>query len=513
MANDILRNRVYTALKQHHLRPTDTLLVAVSGGPDSLCFLHILWRLADEADGPALHVAHLDHGFRGEQSAAEARFVADTAATWGIPATIEYHDVAAFAATHHQNRQAAARVVRYTFLARVACACGAAALAVAHQADDQAETVLLHLLRGAGPAGLRGMRAVVPWHEWAPPPATPCPVTTAPPLLRPLLDTTRAEIDHYCATHQLTPQHDPSNTAPRYTRSRIRADLLPHLANYNPHSIAALGRTASICADDYAYMQAQLAAHWSTVAEEHPDLVCFRGAPWRALHPALQRYALRKAVLHLTGSNEPGYEQIEAGREATQQRTGYRCSLGRGLLLQVVDDGFVVAHEHIPPWRAAAPQHDDAAIPQLASDALALVVPGTTPLSDTWYASISYHQPDTLPHEHPWCWGVALDADRLGAPLLLRRRRPGDRFRPAGGPGSRRLQDFFVDQKVPRHLRGAWPLLATPEHIVWVAGLRADARFQATAATCRIVWVALSRHAAAALPTEQHRAGGVNDGL
>jgi tRNA(Ile)-lysidine synthetase-like protein len=482
---DALLDSARAALSRYHmLQPGQCVVAAVSGGPDSLCLLHLLWRLR-AAGGPTVHVAHLDHGFRGEQSAAEAQFVAHTAAAWGLPATVEYADVPALAAATGQNRQAAARAARYAFLGRVAQATGAAAVLVAHHADDQAETVLLHLLHGAGSAGLRGMREAVPWPEWCPSPTEP----QGPLLLRPLLDVRRADIEAYCAASGLEPRHDPSNAEPSYTRNRLRADLLPALAAYNPHSVAALGRTARICADDYDYMQRALDAAWPTLAEERPGALLLRAAPWAALHPALQRYALRRAAAVLAGG-ELSYEQIEAAREAAARGVGSQHTPGRGLDLRVEHHGLLLRATADATSPADTPGD---ALPQLPTDEVPLAVPGAVPLSAGWCAEAGTGTPPPLPDDPPWCWSVLLAATRLDGPLRLRRRRPGDRFRPAGGRGSRRLQDFFVDSKLPREFRAAWPILATPTSIVWVAGLRADARFQATDPLHPTVWVALQR--------------------
>src|SRR5512138_2298231 len=166
MASLIAEVRAYVAA-QRLIGPGAPVAVAVSGGPDSLCLLHVLNRLRLDL-GFTLHVAHLDHQIRGEESAAEARFVAGLAHDWGLPATVSASDVPALARTQRLNLHAAARLARYTFLAQVAQSIGAQAVAVAHHANDQAETVLLHLLRGAGPDGLRGMRPAVPWQEWSP---------------------------------------------------------------------------------------------------------------------------------------------------------------------------------------------------------------------------------------------------------------------------------------------------------------------------------------------------------
>lgn len=498
MSTDLLLDRVRTTLDdQHLLRREAHVVVAVSGGPDSLCLLHLLWRLQAEG-GPALHVAHLDHGFRGAQSAAEAHFVAQTAAAWGLPATVEQADLPAIVRATGQNRQAAARRVRYAFLARVARSTQADAVAVAHQADDQAETVLLHLLYGAGLAGLRGMRALVPWQEWRnlegevsgveleqPPPAAD---SASPPwLIRPLLTTTRAEIEHYCNEHALTPQDDPSNTAPSSMRSRIRMDLLPCLAAYNQQIVTALTRTAQICADDYAYLQTELDTRWPDLVEALPGAIRIHLAAWQQLPVALQRYALRRAALQLDAGAALSYEQIEAGRAATTYAPGYQQTLAHGLIVRLEATSFVL----FDPRSRATPPFPEPTLPQLAADECRLRIPGRTPLNTAWQAEASWTAPEYLLAEERWRWWVALDADICKGPLLFRRRRAGDRFRPVGAPGSRRLQDFFVDQKLPRELRAAWPILATPTDIVWVAGLRADARFQATAHTAHTLWVTL----------------------
>src|SRR5262245_19470674 len=164
--NHAVAATVRASLLEHRMvEPGDTVVVGVSGGPDSLCLLHVLRELADELE-IVLHIAHLDHMLRAAESKAEAAFVIATAHAWSLPVTVGARDVRALAASARANLHEAARAARYEFLASVAQACGARAVAVAHNADDQAETVLMHLLRGAGPAGLRGMRPVTDFGFW-----------------------------------------------------------------------------------------------------------------------------------------------------------------------------------------------------------------------------------------------------------------------------------------------------------------------------------------------------------
>ncbi|NNJ12692.1 tRNA lysidine(34) synthetase TilS [Chloroflexales bacterium ZM16-3] len=489
--HDALTNRVGGFLSARGLRGPDALiLVAVSGGPDSLCLLHALAALSRDG-GPQLHVAHLDHGFRGEQSAAEARTVAEVAAAWGVPVTLAHVDVPALARSSGEGSQAAARRARYTFLAQAARDTGAHAVAVAHTADDQAETVLLHALRGAGPAGLRGMRPVVGWGEWATGMLnvelrmlnaednarhSTFNIQHSTLLIRPLLETSRAEVLDYCARHGLSPADDPSNRSPRYARSRVRHRLLPALAEHNPQVVAALGRTAQICGDDYDFMQRSLDAAWPSLAAERPGSIELDLAAWRDLHPALRRYALRRAAARL-GAPELSFPQVEAARAAIDAGQPRRTEVAHGLLLEF---GYNSALIRV----AGAPPGPDA--PQLSVERLAIAAPGRTPIGDGWEC-LATPEPPTQPSP----WWVAIPAE-VSAGLSLRRRRPGDRFRPAGGRGGRRLQDFFVDRKVPQHLRDAWPILVVGETILWVAGLRADERAVAGAGE-GVIWIGIVR--------------------
>jgi len=428
---------------------------------------------------------------RGAESAAEAAFVADIARRWGLAATVEASDIPTLAQARRANLHALAREVRYAFLARVARSIQAQAVAVAHHAGDQAETVLMHLLRGAGPEGLAGMRPVVPWEEWS---VVSRPLSFAtddgqlttdegpsPTLIRPLLHVTRGEIERYCAEHALEPRRDPTNMDLSATRNRIRHDLLPHLIEYNPQIVSALGRTAAVCADEQAFMRDQLDTVWPGLARARPGAVDFDGAAWRGLHPALQRAALRRAHAILAPSATLSLEHVEQARALIGRGVGRRAEFPGGVALTVGYGGsFTIG---------VAPEAD---APQLTVEASALSVPGRVDLGGGWAIETSAHSaPAPAPES---AWEIYLDADTLAEPLLVRRRRPGDRLRPLGGRGSRRLQDLFVDAKLPRALRDRWPLVATPVAIVWVAGLRAAAPFVATSDSQAIIKIYLSRN-------------------
>lgn len=306
--------------------PSATLLVAVSGGPDSLCLLHLLYRLA-ATDGLNLHVAHLNHGLR-PAAAADARYVAETAAAWNLPVTIEAYDVTALAQREHQGIEAAARQARYGFFADLAVRIGAHAIALGHTADDQAETVLLRLLRGAGPTGLAAMR---PRSVWA----------DGKTLVRPLLHVRRSEILHYCAEHQLQPRYDASNANLRFLRNRVRAELLPGLAAYNPDIVRALGRTAQLCADEDDYLATTLDEQWATFAFVKPACVTLARTRLLDLHPALRRRAVRRAVGLVGTLTEVGADHLDRMLDVIARGHG-RLQLPGGRWLAVVNDQVII---------------------------------------------------------------------------------------------------------------------------------------------------------------------------
>ncbi|MEK7814959.1 MAG: tRNA lysidine(34) synthetase TilS, partial [Chloroflexota bacterium] len=258
-----------------------TLVVAVSGGPDSSALLYSLHRLGEQ-HRLRLHVAHLNHDFRGEEAEADARFVTALAQELGLPVTVSKRDPVEY---QRQRRissfEQAARELRYAFLADVATEAGAAAVALGHTADDLAETVLLHLLRGSGLHGLRGMAELAPW-PWP---------TAAPGLsmFRPLLQATKAETVAYCQELGRDYRQDTGNYLGRFTRNRVRHDLLPRLAaEYNPRVGEALTRLARTAALELDYLEEEVDRVWPQVATAAEGAVSFHRAGLASLHPALQ---------------------------------------------------------------------------------------------------------------------------------------------------------------------------------------------------------------------------------
>jgi tRNA(Ile)-lysidine synthetase-like protein len=502
--------RVRRYAERYELLPAgETVVVGVSGGPDSLALLHLLLRLSPELR-LALHVAHLNHGLRGAASQEDAVFVADLAERWGLACTVGHSDVRSAAAG--RSLEEAARLARYRFLADVAAHAGGAdcgrapgdsgarIIAVGHNADDQAETVLMHFLRGTGVAGLRGMLPRHALSEYRLVGAQEAGDDSSPWLVRPLLAISRRDIEGYCADHGLEPRFDRSNEDLTIYRNRLRHELLPLLGRYNPGIRRVLVRTGEVMAGDGEILRAALDAAWREVAvpSSGPGEVLLDRARWRTLPLGLQRATLREAVRLLRhGLRNINWEHVErAVWLAREGNTGQSATLAGGLMLGIGYDSLRIAGQETER------SLDVPAVEQETE----LNAPGTTHLACGWSVAVRLVS-GSLP-ERPGperrdrdsrptageTWEARLDAEWVGARLVLRPRRPGDRFQPQGLAGhSVELHEFMINQKVPREARTAWPLLEGRLGLAWICGLRVDERARVTAASRRAWHVRFER--------------------
>lgn len=421
-----------------------SILVAVSGGPDSLCLLDALTRQAARR-GWRLGVACLDHGLRPE-SRAEAARVRGEAEARGLPFYTARVDVKGRARRSGHSLEATAREVRYGWLARIARAEGYDAVATGHTADDQAETVILRLLRGAGATGLAGMRADgrIPGMEVR--------------LLRPLLSTTRAEVEAYCRARRLAPSHDASNDDPTFTRNRIRRELIPTLEAYNPNIRRTLARAAEVTAGEAEALQAFGDLLWAQLAPRRIEFGwVFERTPWRALTRPAQRLLLRRAAQRLIEDEaEIGFDALEAALHlAARGAAGRIAELGGGVAVQVALHTLTVEKE-----RAS---ETPLPLPRLTLRRVAVTLAEVRANPNRWAAFID----------------LDVVAQRLGVErvrardLLVRMPQLGDRFQPLGlGGRSQLLSDFFVNARVPRAARPTTPLVVCGDAILWVGGQR-----------------------------------------
>lgn len=466
----------------------DTVVVGVSGGPDSLCLLHVLWAHRAELEID-LHVAHLNHQLRGAEAEADAHFVAGLASRWGLPCTVEARDVAAVAREHKMAIEEAARRARYAFLLRVARRGGAARIAVAHQADDQTETVVMHWLRGSGLAGLRGMLPATPMSalRLLDPSAEGAPVW----LVRPLLETPRVEVERYCDAEGLEPRFDRSNLDTTLFRNKLRHELIPYLERaYKPNFSEIVRRSARVIRDDYDLLCELRDQAWrDTVCSATDEVVTVRREAWRALHPSLQRGLIRRAVGQLRHSlRDLGFSHVEAARQVgLEGDVGAEATLPAGLVWAVGYRTITLAKAGYQP----APE-----FPALRVDRVELRVPGVTPLPEDGEATVRAIPREELPAgwaQNADPWRAYLDGDVTGTDLALRRRQEGDRFCPLGLGGKHKLvSELLVNDKVPAQWRDQVSLLVRGDgEIMWVCGQRIDERAKVRDRTSLVMAVQL----------------------
>jgi len=446
------------------------LLVAVSGGPDSVCLLHILVKLREEL-GIRLHVAHLNHQLRGAESKADAHYVSDLAHSLDIPATIEQRDVKAHQAQQHISLEEAAREVRYTFLAQVAKSIGANRGAVGHTADDHIETILMHLIRGTGTRGLRGLQPSRLWQSSG----------GSLTIIRPLLTVSRRETADYCYNHQLMPRIDASNLSLSPLRNRIRHQLLPLLESYNPQVAEALLRTARIAGDDLAFLDKETDRLWGKIVQEQGNTITLDKERFLELPSALKRYLLRRAIEDLLGNlKDIESRHIEEIINALTKPAGKRLSLPGGLIFSIEYNRYLIGSDQT----ALSP------FPVLDAE-FALKLPGETVLPG-WRieATIISREQMTEKDED---FTAYFDLDKTGDKLLVRPRQPGDRFQPLGMSQPKKLGEFMIDAKIPSAWRQRIPLVCSPSHILWVVGWRIDERVKVTNTTKQILCLEFKR--------------------
>ncbi len=463
-----LIGRVLSFIQEQHLVTKGRkLLVAVSGGADSVCLLHILVALQKELD-IGLHVAHLDHQLRGAESEADARSVAALAHRLGIPATVECRDVKAYKARRHVSLEEAAREVRYSFLTQVAESIGADRAAVGHTADDHVETILMHLIRGSGTRGLRGLQ-----------PLRRCQYSGGGlTVIRPLLPVSREETVGYCHHHRLAPRIDASNLSLLPLRNKIRRQLLPLLKSYNPRVAEALLRTARIARDDIAFLDRETAKLWDGIAKKQENAVILDKERFLELPSALKRHLLRDAIEKLLGN----LKDIEAGHiedimDALTKPAGKIIGLPGGLTFSIEYDKYLLGTDPA----ALSP------FPALEAEYL-LKIPGETRLPG-WRVEAEITDSSAVNKTALTSNDLTayFDLDKVGEKVMVRCRQPGDRFQPLGMSQSKRLNQFMIDAKIPHAWRQRVPIICSPEHILWAVGWRIDERAKVTDATQMIL--------------------------
>lgn len=463
----LLHRVIRTVRSRSLIQPGQHVLVAISGGPDSVALLSLLHHLRSHWS-LTLTAVHFNYGLRGAESEGDQRFVESYCRNLDVP--LHVRAVRIDAHPRHNSLQAEARDIRYRLMQEIRTRCGADRIAVGHTADDQAETVLLWILRGAGLAGLSGMPAV-----------------RNDTIIRPLYETTRKEILTHLRTAGLSYREDSSNTNPRYLRNRMRREVIPVLTQVVPSSVKALCRLADLCRADDQHLDREAAARMAVaVTWDSTEAWILDRRILVELPLPLQRRCLRLLLRRSDPQQHPpSLHMIERVlRLASTQESVSRVNMKAGHIVVTTQSlrflPFPIKHQ-------GSRRHWD-------DDTLRapFPVPGELIWSGTGQQLQvqlqEYDGRDAIQGQER----ILVDADRVTHALTIRNWLPGDRFCPSGmGGHSKKLQDFFTDLKIPVARRFRIPLVVAPEGILWIVGYRQDERWVPTSSTahCLVITV------------------------
>jgi len=452
---DIIQQVRETIATYQMIEKGDRVLVAVSGGPDSVALLHLLWRLRDTL-GIDLHVVHLDHGLRGHSSRQDAQYTRRLARRLGLSSAVQGIQ---FLTESRGSLEEEARLARYAFFERVASMVKARRIATGHNADDQAETVLMRILRGAGSTGLSGIPPV------------------RGRIVRPLIQVRRCQIEEYLHRRRFHPRRDHTNQQLRYLRNRVRNELIPLLERrYNPKIVEILNRIGQLESEENIYFQKLSQDLLESPSKKDSNGKIVLDLALFADYFNIQgKFLIRELIRRIKGDlRRISFKHVE-------QVFNLACNGHVGSRIHLPDEIVVERAAKALVFRKGLPQ------PFCKS----VELPGKIEFSAL---GLALRTELVVKGRIPWPPRVRdqfeafVDWARLRGPFLLRSRQRGDRFHPLGMSGTRKLSDYLIDRKVPRIQRDEIPLLVGRDGIIWVIGHGIANPFRVTEKTKSVLW-------------------------
>lgn len=449
--------RVKKTLKKYKmLTQGEKVILGVSGGADSIAMLYALNELVDY--GLELIVAHLNHGIRGDEAKGDAEFVKETAKSLRLTFVYGEVDTLSFKEESQLSLEDAARTLRYKFFDQVLNKHYATKIATAHTLDDQAETVLMRLLRGSGSRGLSGIP----------------PVSNS--IVRPLIDTSRSEIEEYLRSKGVEWVEDSTNESPEFLRNRIRQDLLVELESYNPQIKETLSRTAEILRSEEEFIRKEALKHFDDIFSPNKSELIGDLKYYRSVEKPLRFSLLRLTIEKLNTSlkNISSTHIVSADDFLLSETASGEVELPQGTVIVKGYDTFLVTRksELELEFSYSIQSLGKWSFPEF-SVSIEYIITDELAENDE---SVAYFDPETV-----------------SFPIEVRNFKPGDRFSPLGMTTSKKLQDYFTDIKLPKFLRSRVPIFISKDEIMWLGGIRLDNRFKVTDKKKEVLMIKLIR--------------------
>ncbi len=451
-----------TIKKNHLLDKGDTVLLGLSGGPDSVCLLHILNQLKKELD-IKIYAAHLNHKIRGVEAQKDAMYVAKLCDEMGIICFIRAIDVPKYCEEKNLSLEEGARILRYNMFFEIKEKIKADKIAIAHNMDDQAETVLMRMMRGTGLQGLKGIE-----------------YKRSDGIIRPILDVYRQEIESYCGENQLNPRIDHTNLEDIYTRNKIRLKLIPYMEeNFNPNLKESIARMANLLRDDSDYVDIKANELFLEIGEKlSQNIITLDLEKFLKVHKSLQNRIIRKSIHFILG-NIKGIEQKhieDVMHLAFESKVDLRINLPRGLMVYKKKNEILFTNEELLEKRISynykLPKSGYIKIKELNSLVESKIVN---------VEEVNTYQEDE--------YTKFFDVDKIYGNLTIRNRKDGDKIKILGLGGNKKIKDLFIDLKIPRENRNKVPILCDEKGIIWVIGYRMSEDYKVDKSTQRILKV------------------------
>lgn len=453
-----LQKRFLNTINTYNMiKSGDKVIVGVSGGPDSVCLLHLLITFKKQL-GIDVYVAHLDHMFRALESKEDTDFVKDLCKRWDVPFFSDRVNVPKFVKESGMSPEDAARRIRYRFFSRVREKIGADKIATGHNQNDHEETILMNIFRGTGLDGLQGIEPVRDYY------------------IRPLIEVPRDAIEEYLKKEGIPTRIDSTNLTTEYFRNSLRLELIPLISQkYCPHLGESLRRLSQISRREISFLKEETKKAWAKSAKSEAFKVTIDVKKFSQLHEAVKYRLARAAVEKLVG-NVKDFEAIH-----TQ------------LLVDFIEKASAGSKIDLPKKLQGVKEYDcfiltKGNLGETPDYCYTLKVPGEITIKETGISVKAYIQPRSeqdIVNTDPAT--AYFDYNKIGSDLVIRNRRSGDRFKPLGGTGFKKLKDFFIDEKVPRRKRNEIPVIESDGQIIWVGGMRIDDRYKVTKETKEVL--------------------------